>query len=88
MPSFACTIGIDYSGARTPTASLNCFAVARSAYCTTASILSARARGRAPTASQILGTPSRNEPRTVRRAQGKVQQARELLAPVCGIGVH
>jgi predicted ATPase len=34
--------------------------------------------------SQILGTPRRHEPRASLALQGKVQQARELLAPVYG----
>ena len=34
------------------------------------------------TASQILGTPRRHEPRTPLARPGKLQQARELLAPV------
>jgi hypothetical protein len=42
-------------------------------------------RGRAPTASQILGTPRRHEPRAALARPGqKPQQARELLAPVYG----
>ena len=44
----------------------------------------ARARSRPPTTSQILGTPRRHEPRAPLARPGKVQQARELLAPVYG----
>jgi hypothetical protein len=33
---------------------------------------------------KVLGTPRRNEPRTPWRSQGKVSEARELLAPVYG----
>jgi len=36
------------------------------------------------TAGEVVGTPRCNEPRTLLRDQGKVQQARDLLAPVYG----
>ena len=48
-----------------------------------ARVLRPRALSCASAASQILGTPRRNERRPP-LAQGKVQQARELLAPVYG----
>ena len=49
-----------------------------------ASIFRTRRCSRAIAASQILGTARFNKPRTPLALQGKVQQARELLAPVCG----
>ena len=48
------------------------------------SLFRARSDDCAPTASQVLGTPRRHEPRALWRDQGKPQQARELLAPVYG----
>ena len=39
---------------------------------------------RSTTASEILGTPRRHEPRAALARPGKLQQARELLAPVYG----
>ena len=47
-------------------------------------MLSQSHRHRPETASQILGTPRLHESRTPLARQGKVQQARELLAPVYG----
>ena len=48
------------------------------------SVFRAGAHRRAPTTSKVLGTPRRHEPRAPLARPGKVQQARELLAPVYG----
>ena len=47
-------------------------------------VFRARTFNRTATTSQILGTPRLDEPRTPLRDQGKVLEARELLAPVYG----
>ena len=48
------------------------------------SLFRARARSRAPTTSQILGTPRRNEPCAPLARPGEGEEARDLLSPVYG----
>ena len=58
--------------------------VAAAGFGESGSVFRARARGRAPTASEVLGTPRRDEHGTALARPEKPQQARELLAPVYG----
>ena len=62
----------------------NCADIAVAGRRESRSLFRARARGRASTTLKILGTPRRNEHGTALARPDKVQQARELLAPVYG----